>query len=151
LADAPGWQVRRLFMRTLLLFLAAAGMAGCASYQTADYDRGAVSAYAQRPAPFIYDRAGIHTATTPPHSSIPPPSRAPSQEDHTASTPALLRANGRRLVKAARAARLQTRSGRRTPTTSDGVSKRCLQSAGPALFYTPVVPIGAPQQLASRY
>jgi hypothetical protein len=58
LADAPGWQVRRLFMRTLLLFLAAAGMAGCASYQTADYDRGAVSAYAQRPAPFIYDRAG---------------------------------------------------------------------------------------------
>jgi uncharacterized protein YceK len=45
-------------MRTLLLFLAAAGMAGCASYQTLEADRGAEPAYAQHPTPFIYGSAG---------------------------------------------------------------------------------------------
>jgi hypothetical protein len=45
-------------MKTLLLFLAAAGLAGCATYRAPDYDSGANPAYARRPAPFIYDRAG---------------------------------------------------------------------------------------------
>jgi hypothetical protein len=45
-------------MKTLLLLLTAAGLAGCATYRAPDYDSGANPAYAQRPAPFIYDRAG---------------------------------------------------------------------------------------------
>jgi hypothetical protein len=51
----PGQEV---VMKTLLLLLAASGLAGCATYQTPDYDSGAGPAYAQQPAPFIYDRAG---------------------------------------------------------------------------------------------
>ena len=45
-------------MKTLLLFLVAAGVAGCATYPTHDYDGDTGQAYVQHPAPFIHDRAG---------------------------------------------------------------------------------------------
>jgi hypothetical protein len=45
-------------MKTLLLLLAAAGLAGCATYRVPDYASGANPAYAQHPAHFIYDSAG---------------------------------------------------------------------------------------------
>ena len=50
-------------MKTLLLFLAAAGLAGCATYPAHDYDGDTGQAYVQHPAPFIYDRAGLHRDT----------------------------------------------------------------------------------------
>lgn len=46
-------------MKTLLLLVAAAGLAGCATTRAPDYDSDAGSPYVrQHPAPFIYDRAG---------------------------------------------------------------------------------------------
>jgi hypothetical protein len=60
-------------MRTLVLLLAAAGIAGCASYQTSDDDRGAVSRYARHPPPFIYGSVGYPYGYSSAPFFYPPP------------------------------------------------------------------------------